>query len=188
MHEIHQEKNGELTVRVPQTVSNAFNKKINYSFENNIGNAKVENGSVTLQAAGTFAASLAGKMPGTCKITATIQFEKNTKECGLMFRCSDDMEKAYYIRLEPKENRLVFDMWPRNRSEVFNMIELNRDIELTAGKPVNMEIFIEGNKGVAYVNNIIAMNFRAYDLTEGNWGVFASQGNATFKDISIATL
>ena len=143
VHEIHQEKNGELTVRVPQTVSNAFNKKINHSFENNIGNAKVENGSVTLQAAGTFAASLAGKMPGTCKITATIQFEKNTKECGLMFRCSDDMEKAYYIRLEPKENRLVFDMWPRNRSEVFNMIELSRGIELTAGKPVNLEILIE---------------------------------------------
>ena len=51
-----------------------------------------------------------------------------------------------------------------------------------------MEVFIEGNKGVAYVNNIIAMNFRAYDLTEGNWGVFASQGNTTFKDVSISTL
>jgi beta-fructofuranosidase len=51
-----------------------------------------------------------------------------------------------------------------------------------------LEILIEGNKGVAYVNNIIAMNFRAYDLTEGNWGVFASQGTATFKDMSISTL
>jgi beta-fructofuranosidase len=82
VHEVQQDKNGELTVRVPQTVSNAFANKVNYSFENNIGNAKVENGSVTLQAAGTFAASLAGKMPGTCKISATIQLKKIQKNAG----------------------------------------------------------------------------------------------------------
>ena len=188
VHEIQQDKNGELTVRAPQTVSNAFGNKVNYAFENGIGNFNVENGAVTLQAPGTFAAALAGKMPATCKINATIRFEENTKECGLMLRCSDDMEKAYYIRLEPKENRLVFDKWPRDRSEVFNMIELSRNIKLTAGTPVTMELFIEENKGVVYVNDTIAMNFRAYDLAEGNWGVFVQQGNAAFKDINIATL
>jgi beta-fructofuranosidase len=188
VHEIQQEKSGELTVHVPQTVSDAFENKAGYSFTNSIGNARVEDGSVTLNAAGTFAASLAGKMPDSCKITTTIQFEENTKELGLMLRCSDDMDKAYYIRLEPKENRLVFDMWPRNRSEVFNMIELSRDIKLDAGMLITMQVLIDGKKGVAYMNNVVAMNFRAYDLTEGNWGVFAMQGNAVFKDISIATL
>ncbi len=82
----------------------------------------------------------------------------------------------------------MFDVWPRNRSEVFNMAELSRDIKLAASTPVTMEILIDGNKGVAYINNIVAMNFRAYDLTEGNWGVFAMQGNVVFKDLSIATL
>jgi beta-fructofuranosidase len=188
VHEIHQEKNGELIVRIPQTVSNAFRNKVNYSFENGIGNFHVKNGAVALKATGTFAASLAGKMPDTCKINATVQFEENTKECGLMLRCSDDMEKCYYIRLEPKRNKLVFDMWPRDTSEVFNMVELSRSIKLTAGIPVTIKILIEGNKGVAYVNNTVAMNFRAYDLPEGNWGVFASQGNASFKDMSILTL
>ena len=188
VHEVRQEKNGELTVNVPQTVSNAFSKKLNYSFDNGIGDFKAKDGAVSLRAAGTFAASVAGKMPATCKINATIQFEENTKECGLMLRCSDDMDKAYYIRLEPKENRLVFDMWPRNRSEVFSMIELSRHIKLAPDTPVSMEVLIEGNKGVAYVNNTVAMNFRAYDLPEGNWGVFVMQGNASFRDMSIATL
>src|SRR4030095_12170917 len=136
VHEIQQEQNGELTVHVPQTVSNAFKNKVNHSFANSIGSTKIENGSVSLKAVGTFAAAHAGKMPATCKINASVQFEENTKECGLMLRCSDDMDKAYYIRLEPKENRLVFDMWPRNRSEVFNVIEVRRDIELTAGTTV----------------------------------------------------
>jgi len=32
------------------------------------------------------------------------------------------------------------------------------------------------------------MSFRAYDITEANWGVFASQGKASFKDVSISIL
>ena len=79
-------------------------------------------------------------------------------------------------------------MWPRNRAEVTEMVELERDIDLTPGIPVTLQVFVEGNKGVAYVNNTVAMNFRAYDIPEGNWGVFVSQGGATFKNISISTL
>jgi beta-fructofuranosidase len=127
-------------------------------------------------------------MPEACKINATIKFEKNTKEFGLMLRCSDDFDKAYYIRLEARNSKLVFDMWPRNRAEVTYMVELDRKIELTPDIPVSLTVFVEGNKGVVYVNNTIAMNFRAYDLQEGNWGVFVSEGSATFEDMSISTL
>ncbi len=68
------------------------------------------------------------------------------------------------------------------------MVELERDIELTPGTPVTLQVFVEGNKGVAYVNNIVAMNFRAYDIPEGNWGVFVTDGSASFRDTSIMTL
>ena len=34
VHEIRQEKNGELTVRVPETVSNAFKNPVKYEFNN----------------------------------------------------------------------------------------------------------------------------------------------------------
>jgi beta-fructofuranosidase len=188
VHEIQQEKNGELSVRVPETVSNAFSNPVKYEFNTGAGNFQVKDGAVNIIAQGTFGAAVAGKMPGTCKINATIEFEKNTKECGLMFRSSDDLETAYYVRLEAEKNRMVFDMWPRERSEVTHMVELDRAIELTPGTPVHLEVFLEGNKGVAYLNDIIAMNFRAYDLPEGNWGFFVSDGNATFKNISIYSL
>ena len=187
VHEIQQEKNGELSVRVPGTVSGAFNNPVKYEFSNATGNSQIKNGGINLNAQGSFGAAVGGKMPGTCKIDATIEFEKNTKECGLMFRASDDLESAYYIRLEPEKNRMVFDMWPRDRAEVSHMVELDRQLELTPGTPVSLQVFIEGNKGVAYANNVIAMNFRAYDLKGNNWGVFVSEGNATFKDVTIST-
>ena len=84
-----------------------------------------------------------------------------------MLRCSDDLDKCYYIRLEPGRNRLVFDMWPREVSERNQMIELERLVELKTGSPILMEVFIDGNVGVVYVNDKVAMNFRAYDLPEG---------------------
>ncbi len=187
VHEIEQQKNGELTVRAPETVSNAFNKPVQYAFTSGSGNYAVNNGMVNIKAAGTFGAAIGGMMPDTCKINATIEFKKDTKDCGLMLRASDDLETAYYVRFEPKKNRMVFDMWPRNRSEVTHLVELDRPIELAPDTPINLQVFIDGNKGVAYANNIIAMNFRAYDLPKGNWGVFASEGSATFRDISIST-
>ena len=188
VHEIQQEKNGELTVRVPQTVTNAFSNPVKYAFTAGAGNFHLNNGVVNIKAPGTFEAAVAGKMPDTCKIKTIIEFEKNTRECGLMLRSSNDLDKAYYIRLEPKKNRLVFDMWPRYRSEVDHMVELERDIALAPATPVVLEVFIDGNKGVAYVNNTVAMNFRAYDMPEGNWGVFVTNGNATFSNMSISSL
>lgn len=187
VHEIHQQQNGHLTVRVPDTVASAFHNHLNYSFDTGSGDYTAANGVVTIKAANTFGASLAGKMPITCKIDVTIDFEKEAKEFGVMLRATDDLDKAYYITLQPMKNKLVFDMWPRERGEVFEMVELEREIKLAPGAPVRLQVFIDGNKGVAYVNDTVAMNFRAYDLTEGNWGVFASDGNATFKNISIST-
>jgi len=68
------------------------------------------------------------------------------------------------------------------------MVELERSLKLMPGKPVTMQIFIDGNKGVVYVNDLVAMNFRAYNLKEGKWAFFVSQGNATFGDIELSTL
>lgn len=186
VHEIHQEENGELTVRVPEPLSNVFSDPVEFTSSSGTDNFRIDNGSVDIIAPGTFGAALAGKMPDTCKINANIVFEKKTKECRLMLRCSNDLGRAYYIKLEPKKNRLVFDMRPRYRSEVTHMVELEREIELSPGTSISLEVLIDGNKGVAYVNNIIEMTFRAYDLTAGNWGV--SGGSANFSNMHVTTI
>lgn len=105
-----------------------------------------------------------------------------------MLRCSDDLDKCYYIRLEPGRSRLVFDMWPRKISVHNQMIELERYVELKAGLPVLMEVFVEGTMGIVYLDDKVAMNFRAYDLPEGNWGFFVDDGTARFSNIEMATL
>jgi beta-fructofuranosidase len=188
VHEIHQEADGELSVTVPETVRNAFRNSVTPDVKPGAGSVSIENGIVHIKSPGTFGAATAGKMPDTCRIDTTIEFATDTEECGLMLRVSDDLENAYYVRLEPRNNRLVFDKWPRQHSEVTHMVELDRDIALTPGIPCHLQIFVEGNKGVAYVNDKIAMSLRIYDIPQGNWGVFVSRGTATFKGMTVSTL
>ncbi|HRP54561.1 glycoside hydrolase family 32 protein [Agriterribacter sp.] len=188
VHQLVQQPNGELTVRVPDTVRKAFSKNIPQSFKTAEGAKIAGSREIEVKAEGVFSAVAAGKMPGTCRISTSIVFSKPPRALGCMLRCSDDLEKCYYIRLEPGRSRLVFDMWPRKDNVISQMIELERYVELKAGSPVSMEVFVDGSIGIVYVNDRVAMDFRAYDLPEGNWGFFVNDGSARFRDIELTTL
>lgn len=188
VHEINQQPNGELTVRVPDTVRKAFNKSIQQEFRRAGGEQIGAVKEIEIKANGGFDAVAAGKMPQTCSIRTTIVFDKAPRNFGCILRCSEDFDKGYYIRFEPSRNRLVYDMWPRRVNELPHMAEFERLVSVQPGTPVALEIFTDGNKGVVYVNNTVAMNFRAYDIPEGSWGFFVTEGTARFKDIELATL
>ncbi|OJY91442.1 MAG: hypothetical protein BGP14_15795 [Sphingobacteriales bacterium 44-15] len=188
VHELYQQKNGELGVKIPSTVAAAFNKTSPVSFGSGTGKFSYNNGILVLDARETFAAAVAGTQPDLCSISATVKFKKGVREFGLMFHTSEDLEKSYYIRIEPANSRVVFDKWPRERREVFQMVELERPLKLADGDNVKMTVIIDGNKGVAYLNDVIAMNFRAYDLPAGNWGFFTCDGESSFSNIAMKTL
>lgn len=188
VHQIVQLPDGTLTVRAPKTVIDAFKKPLVQAFVIADGRTAGIKTEISIDARGTFNTASAGKSPAICKISTVVEFAKDTKDFGCMLRCSDDLDKSYYIRFEPGRNRLVFDMWPRRINEQYHMVELERQVELKPGKPVMIQIFMDGTKGVVYVNNAIAMNYRAYDLTEGNWGFFVTDGSARFKNIELAEL
>jgi beta-fructofuranosidase len=133
-----------------------------------------------LAAPGTFRAEAFGKMTSRMKIEASVSFDAGTQGCGIMLRASDDLEKAYYIRIEPRHNRMVFDAWPRPGDVPF-MQGLERPLRLVAGKPVDLKVFVDGTVCVVYAAGEVAMSTRLYNLPEGNWGVFAQQGTATFR-------
>lgn len=188
VHEVVQQPNGELAVRVPDTVANAFNKPVKQEMFSASGESLGTKSKIEINADHKFDAVKGGALPATCKLSTSVVFTDGTQDFGCMLRCSNDLESAYYIRLEPARNRLVFDMWPRSINEVMQMVELERQVKLTPGKPVTIQVLLDGTKGVVYVNNMVAMNFRAYNLATGDWGLFASQGRAVFSDISLNTL
>jgi beta-fructofuranosidase len=119
-------------------------------------------------------------MPEICKIQASLNFEKGTRACGLLLHASDDGEAAYYVRLEPLNNRLVFDSWPRPGDQPF-MVELERPIDLSNSGSVELAVFIDKTIGAVYLNDRVAMSVRMYNLKGGSCGVFVNQGTCHFR-------
>lgn len=167
VHELWQAGDGTLHVRVPSTVDAALGKP-------------AAGRTLRLEAPGTFRAEAFGKMDARMKIEASVDFEAGTEGCGIMLRASDDLEKAYYVRIEPRHNRIVFDAWPRP-GDLPHMPGIERPLRLVPGRPVDLKILVDGSVCVIYAAGEVALSTRLYNLTEGNWGVFVQQGAASFR-------
>jgi beta-fructofuranosidase len=187
VHELVQEPDGALSVKVPDTVNDAFSTSLSYQFQAGIGAVEFPQEGVQLDAPGKFACSPAGLMPRQCKIEATVVFDRNTRGCGVMLRTSEDLDSAYYVRLEPLRNRLVLDTWPRPGDIPFD-VGVERPITLSSGKSINLKVFVDDTVCVVYAGNKVAMSTRLYDLKHGRWGVFVNEGSAKFQNLKISTL
>jgi beta-fructofuranosidase len=185
VHQLWQKADGTLAVRPPRQVVQTFSIERACTFQPGLGESRITPQAVELDAAGSLAFAGAGLLPASCKIQATIVYQPDTRGCGLALRTSEDFESGYYIRLEPAQQRLVFDAWPRPGDQPF-MIGLERSIHLEPNTPIRITVLVEGTICVVYVNGETAMSARMYDLTAGNWGVFAQQGAARFTDVSLA--
>ncbi|MNC29967.1 hypothetical protein D3C75_782350 [compost metagenome] len=112
-----------------------------------------------------------------------------------MLRASGELDEAYYIRLEPIHNRLVFDMWPRRvKGEAQwhidgdrpHAVELEVPIDLQADTVYDIKIVVENSVCVVYLADQVAMTTRLYNLKAGSWGCFVQEGRANFEQASIS--
>ncbi|CQR59074.1 glycoside hydrolase family 32 protein [Paenibacillus riograndensis] len=195
VHELVQEQDGTLTVRIPETVSHHFSNKQAAKWDSRIGEWEESEGRIETAANETYSCISAGFMPETCKISAELSFSEGTRGCGILLRASEDLDEAYYIRLEPIHNRLVFDMWPRReqgemqwhiKGDHPHAVELEVPIELQAGTVYNIEIVVENSVCVVYLADQVAMTTRLYNLKTGSWGCFVQEGRAVFEQASIS--
>jgi beta-fructofuranosidase len=187
VHQVVQEQDGSLTVRVPATIDGAFSKENPLKFRPGLGKSEIDQNSVKITGPDSFSCALAGTLSEPCKIEITLEFSERTRGCGIMLRADQDLEEAYYIRLEPGRNRLVLDAWPRPGDVPF-MVELERPIQLSAGSPVKLKVFVDGTICEVYAGEKIAMSARLYNRFSGEWGVFVNEGMAHFKDIGLSSL
>jgi beta-fructofuranosidase len=185
VHQLLQETDGTLSVKVPDSIDQAYGEKPPFGFHPGVGPCKISPGVIQLATPEGFGCATAGIMPSRCKIEATVDFEALTRGCGLMLRVSDTLDSAYYVRLEPARNRLVFDSWPRPGSVPF-WVGLERPLRLDPQRPVELKVLVDDTVCVVYVDNKIAMSTRLYDLKQGDWGVFVNEGTARFSHVRIS--
>ena len=186
VHEVIQQTDGTLAVQIPDSINVLFSHQEAAQIRCGVGRLQQTDNIAQLSSGSGFACAAAGMMPDQCLLSATIHLNDTCRGAGVMLRCSDDFEKAYYLRLEPAQNRLVFDMWPR-AGDVPHMVELERPLNMRAGQNVDIQVAVEGTICEVYVDHRLALSTRLYDLRSGQWGIFVNEGSAGFSELSCAT-
>jgi beta-fructofuranosidase len=191
------------------SVSEAFGARAPVAFSATASCVSVHGDTVTIEAPHAFGSVLAADLPERCRITMTIIFSENTDAFGLLLRAAGEGDSGYIIRFEVPRNRLVLDAWPRP-GDVPMMVELERPLGLVPGTPLALEVLLDRTVCEVYAGGTVAMSGRLYPLpasplehvvTEegahtaefagpealvGNaWGLFASEGVATFGEIAV---
>jgi beta-fructofuranosidase len=193
VHELTERPDGSLGISLPASIRESFGPPRRTSPSAVVGRWSFE-GSSTATAEGPFALTRIDRMGDPCLITASLRFEPGTRAAGIALRIGEDPDEAYYIRLEPQRDRMVFDRWPRRLpgdlqwqkgGDVAHAVELERAASLEPGVTHRLEVVIDGSACIAYLDGSVAMSARMYDRPQGDWGLFVTEGAATFTDLSI---
>ncbi|MDI4648402.1 glycoside hydrolase family 32 protein [Cohnella hashimotonis] len=210
VHELAQQADGSLTVRMPETVRAAMTRRAEIALREVVGrweiggegegisggasatSIRAADAGESSEAAGvctaaaeapdSFAAAAAASLPSRCRLSATVTFGADTRGCGVLLRTDAALDRGYMIRLEPGRQRLVFDRWPRKGDVPFE-VGLERPVALTPGVACRLDVVIDGTVCEVYVDDTVAMSARLYDHREGGWGLFVSEGSASFETV-----
>ena len=138
-----------------------------------------------------------GTMDETCLLDVTVDLDFDAEEVAVVLRADEGLEAGYYLRLEPKRDRFVFDRRPHRISIPFDEAsdrayvdtpdhEIERPLRPVDGR-ARIRVIADGSAIVAYVNDV-ALSTRGYDLNGGSWGVVVAGGSARFSEARMGRL
>ncbi|MEK0312551.1 glycoside hydrolase family 32 protein [Cohnella sp. 56] len=182
VHELAQQADGSLTVRMPDPVRAAMSRRADAALHEAVGSWRIGGDTATVEAPDSFAAAAAVSLPSRCRLSVTVTFGADTRGCGVLLRTDETLDRGYMLRLEPGRQRLVFDRWPRKGDVPFE-VGLERPVALTPGVACRLDVVIDGTVCEVYVDDTVAMSARLYDHREGGWGLFVSEGSASFEAV-----
>jgi len=190
VHQLIQNEDGTLSVKIPESVNNIFKKNIPLSFEEGQGELEIDGNSLKTRSEYGFSSAISkDDLPGLCEISGKVSFKENTRSCGIMLRVQDDLVHGYYFRLEPDRNRVTFNshlMQSEDGGKTFPYeLELERPIQLESDREYAFNIIIDDTICEFYLNDEIVMGTRMYDLESGKLGLFVSEGRAEFSEVTV---
>ncbi len=182
VHEIFQQADGSLTVAPPPEVLSYLKASSNISPEPRIGTWTNQNGILAADAPDSFAWCKLGEIASASCINLTINFSDDTRNFGLVLQADSTLDAGYLVRIEPGRQRVIFERFPRPGDEP-PIIE--RPLKLSSNQPVRVCALVEGSVIVVYFNDEVALSTRGYERQAGAFGVFVSEGSASFSDLSL---
>lgn len=195
--EATQGADGQLAFHIPREIQDSFGSAHQVRFTQNEKRVVASNtgAAVSLHGNGGYVDAIAPVEVGEQFFASvTIDIDSDVTQVGLLVRASADGDQCYSIRLEPKQHRMVFDRWPRQRTgpmqwevsgDTAHAVELERPCRIDPGVH-RIDLLVDDSICIVVLDQQVTLSARMYDRTSGHLGVFATEGSARFCDLSVA--
>lgn len=182
VHELVQRKNGELGVKMPDTIRQAFTSPLERNVVVKRGEwdtGKIISG----KAAAGFGLIELSPMKNVCLIKATLKWTKDTHAVGIMFHIDGEkMEQWCQLRLELSHNRIALEKSGKTEKDQF--FDEERPLHFREDQYAEITVLTSNDIIVVYVDDV-ALCGRCYNYSVGNAGVFVEYGEVQVKKFEV---
>ena len=182
VQELVQRKNGELGVKMPDTIRQAFTSPL----ERNVVVKRCEWDTgkiISGKAAAGFGLIELSPMKNVCLIKATLKWTKDTHAVGIMFHIDGEkMEQWCQLRLELSHNRIALEKSGKTEKDQF--FDEERPIHFREDQYAEITVLTSNDIIVVYVDDV-ALCGRCYNYSVGNAGVFVEYGEVQVKKFEV---
>lgn len=180
IHEIIQNKDGTLSVKMPREVDEAFIEGEELKFEDRLGNKKDPSTLENITGVDIVYSSIPKE--DVYRIDFDFSFEEGTSRIGLLLNNDIELDAGYGYFIEPLHSRVVFEQFPIFPQYSFTSVYLERPIHLKPNKLYHVSVIVQDTVAVCYLNDEVALSTRMYDYKTQKIGLLV-QGKANFKNI-----
>ena len=172
VHELFQKKNGDLGVKLPETIRSSFSKTV---FKQRNFALKASEGSKTVQVTQT--------MPNSFLMELDIKVKK-ASSFDIIINQNSEEKMTYSLSLDFDLNKLSFRRLPNFPQNQFDGQGLERPLNVKEN--IHIDLVRDNDIFICYINKTLALSVRFYNISpKGGLGLVTSFGSALVKSLSI---
>lgn len=182
VHEIIQNEDGTLSVRMPPEAETAFSAPTPVSLTLQEPGWCLEGQDYQAAVPYAYSEVLSHQMPETYFLQGELIFADEKGTAGVLLRMAENADTGYFLRFNLKGQRLEFGKIGGYRHwYVDHMPELDRPLAMRPGQPLRFKIIVDKTAVVAYVNDQVALSGRMYLSPFGRCGLFVDGTAVTVR-------
>jgi len=186
--ELVQDEDGWLKVKLPDTIRAAFGEPVPMTYKLIDGTAEAQGDDITITGKKDGGGVTFGNLPdGPLLISTTVKISKGARGAGFFFG-GDTFMKALAVELNMKHEMLRYDnsLVARMRY-VAEPSYISRDID-TKNRTYQLDVLIDNDIAVFFLDGREALSTRIYKMPQMPWGIYVSDGEAVFENLTIRLL
>ncbi len=176
-HHLYQKKNGELGEKPEASIQQYFSAKKVYAADE-----------ITVDALGACRfVDLPLQLPESFRVSLDVTMDAHVTRAGISLRHDQKVDDGYVYALDASRQQFMFDRFPNDPWEYTNFVGSSRYYSLKNDTVYHLEVFVEGDVCVAYVNDELALSSRMYRQGDFPLALFAMDGKVLFKNVVVTT-